>query len=69
MSQQPTEPDQKQTYRNNEQNRIINSRVATTNKTESTTDMQPQQTEPDQQQTCRNDQQNRINNRHAATTN
>jgi hypothetical protein len=55
--------------RNNEQNRINNRHVATTNKIESTTDMSKQQTKLNPQQRCRNNEQNRINNRHAATTN
>jgi hypothetical protein len=39
IPERQTEPDQKQTYRNNKQNRIKNRHVATMNKTESTTHM------------------------------
>jgi hypothetical protein len=72
MSQQAREPNQQETCRNKQenrinnkhagrdkQNRINNKHVATSKKTESTTDMQQQP----------NDKQNRINNRHAGTTN
>jgi hypothetical protein len=48
MPQQRTKPDQQQTCRNNEQNRINNIHAATTNKTESTTDTPQQPTKSNQ---------------------
>jgi hypothetical protein len=49
MPQQPTEPNQQHTRRNNKQNQIRNRHVATTNKTGLNTDMSQQSTEPNQQ--------------------
>jgi hypothetical protein len=68
MSQQRTDPNQQQTCRRNEQSRINNRHIATTNKTRSATDMPEQRTGPNQQQTCPNNEQNRINQKHEATT-
>jgi hypothetical protein len=51
MQEQQTKPDRKQTYRNNQQNRINNRHAATTNETRSKTSMTQQQTKPDQKQT------------------
>jgi hypothetical protein len=51
MPEQQTKPDQKQTCRNNQQNRTKNRHAERMNKTESTTHMPQQQTKPDQKQT------------------
>jgi hypothetical protein len=69
MPQQRTKADQQQTCRNNEQKRINDRHVATSNRTGSTTDMSQLSIKADQQQTCDNNKQNRINNRDVETTN
>jgi hypothetical protein len=51
MPERQTEPNQQQTCRNSQQNRINSGHVATTNKTEPTTHMPQQQTKPNQKQT------------------